>query len=158
MLQALHRAARRGKGAPKEIIWVDSLYARNMTMGVWLPKKGRNLELVKQLRAEWRQVQIRRGRHAVKIAHVRSHTGVPGNELADKLAEWGLYLDEKDPNLPYGIEKARPMMREIVKRGQMPDPPQPPGAAGPPPPRGGGTPHSNPPTLSPSEQTASGDG
>jgi len=52
LLQALHRAARRGKGAPKEIIWVDSLYARNMTMGVWLPKKGRNLELVKQLRAE----------------------------------------------------------------------------------------------------------
>ena len=50
------------------------------------------------------------------------------------------------------------MMREIVKRGQMPDPPQPPGAAGPPPPRGGGTPHSTPPTLSPSEQTASGDG
>ena len=79
------------------------------------------------------------------------------NELADKLAEWGLYLDVRDPNLPYGVEKARPMMREIAKRGRQPDP-QPLGAAGVPPPRGGGTPPSNPPTLSPSEQTASGDG
>ena len=157
LLQALHRAARRGKGTPKEIIWVDSLYARNLTMGVWLPRKGRNLALVKQLRAEWRQVQIRRGRHAVKIAHVRSHTGVPGNELADKLAEWGLYLDEKDPNLPYGVEKARPMMRVIAKQGRQPDP-QPLGAAGVPPPRGGGTHPSNPPTPSPSERIASGDG
>ena len=52
LLHALHRASRRGKGAPKEIIWVDSLYARNQTMGIWLPRKGRNLELVKQLRAE----------------------------------------------------------------------------------------------------------
>ena len=26
LLHALHRASRRGKGAPKEIIWVDSLY------------------------------------------------------------------------------------------------------------------------------------
>ena len=47
LLHALHRASRRGKGAPKEIIWVDSLYARNQTMGIWLPRKGRNLELVK---------------------------------------------------------------------------------------------------------------
>ena len=137
---------------------MDSLFARNLTMGVWLPRKGRNLALVKQLRAEWRQVQIRRGRHAVKIEHVRSHTGIPGNELADKLAERGLYLDEKDPNLPYGVEMARPMMREIVKRGQAPEPPQPLGAAGVPPPRGGGTHPSNPPTPSPSERIASGDG
>ena len=52
---------------------------------------------------------------------------MPGNELADKLAEWGPipYLDEKDPNLPYGVEKARPMMRVIAKRGRQPDP-QPP--------------------------------
>ena len=76
---------------------MDSLYARNQTLvGIWLPRKGRNIELVRQLRSEWRQVQIRRGRHAVRIEHVRSHT-VPGNELADKLAERGLYLDEKDP-------------------------------------------------------------
>ena len=94
-------------------------------MGIWLPRKGHKLELVKQLRAEWRQTQIRRGRHAVKVEHVRSHTGVPGNELADKLAEHGLYLDKADPNLPYGVEKARPMMRVIAKRGRQPDP-QPP--------------------------------
>ena len=153
--RAGHRASRRGKGALKEIIWVDSrLWASGS------PERGETWNwLGSSERSGDRDAdQKRPARRAVKIEHVRSHTGVPGNELADKLAEWGLYLDEKDPNLPYGVEKARPMMREIVKRGQMPDPPQPLGAAGVPSPRGDGTHPSNPPTLSPSEQTASGDG
>ena len=37
-------------------------------------------------------MQALRGRHAVRIEHVRSHTAVPGNELADKLADAGRLL------------------------------------------------------------------
>ena len=70
LLYTLRRTSRRGKRAPQEIIWVDSLYARNLTLEIWLPRKGKNIGLVKQLRQEWRQTQIRRGRHAVRIEHV----------------------------------------------------------------------------------------
>ena len=162
-------------------------------MGIWLPRKGKNIGLVKQLRQEWRQTQIRRGRHAVRVEHVRSHTGVPGNELADRLADAGMQLDQDDPDAPYGLDSKqcskcyvpiRAMMDGIAKAGrEATHQEQPPGAAGAPPPTGGGaaplppgrgasprrgastnTPHntqphpSDPPTLSPSEQIASGEG
>ena len=187
LLHALRRASRRGRHAPKEVVWVDSLYARNLTLGIWLPRKGKNIQLVKQLRQEWRQTQIRRGRHAVRIEHVRSHTGVPGNELADRLADAGMYLDRNDPNAPYGLGSKLPiraMMDAVAKTGrETTHQDQPPSAAGAPLPIGRGaaplptgrgaspkrgastnTPHttqphpSDPPTLSPSEQTASGEG
>ena len=121
---------------------MDSLYARNLTLGIWLPRKGKNIGLVKQLRQEWRQTQIRRGRHAVRIEHVRSHTGVPGNELADRLADAGMYLDRNDPNAPYGLGSKLPiraMMDAVAKMGrETPHQDQPPSAAGAPLPTGGG--------------------
>ena len=73
------------------------------------------------IRQEWRQTQIRRGRHAVRIEHVRSHTGVPGNELADRLADAGMQLDQDDPDAPYGLDSEMPireMMGGIAKTGR----------------------------------------
>ena len=86
MYWALKRAS---MAAPKRggtYIWTDSLYAMNMTTGTWLPRKKRCRALVSSLRREWREVQRARPGE-VKLRHVRSHIKVPGNELADYLAE-----------------------------------------------------------------------
>ena len=129
----------------------------------------------------------------MRIEHVRSHTGVPGNKLADRLADAGMQLDQDDPGAPYGLDSEqcgrcsipiRAMMDGIAKTGrETAHQDQPPSAAGAPLPAGRGAaplptgrgasprrgantntlhntqPHpSDPPTLSPSEQTASGEG
>ena len=71
-------------------IRTDSRYAMHMTTGKWMPgKKGaRNAAMIADMRRMWRDIQRRRpGRASIK--HVRSHVGIPGNELADWLAECG---------------------------------------------------------------------
>ena len=88
MHYALQRAAARAPGKGKEVIWSDSLYTINMTTGMWLPKRKRNNDVIARLRHTWRWVQRARPGE-VSIRHVRSHTKVPGNELADQLAETG---------------------------------------------------------------------
>ena len=89
-LTALYWALQRAKVfAPKRggtYVWTDSLYAMNMTTGTWLPRKKRCRALVSSLRREWRELQRARPGE-VKLRHVRSHIKVPGNELADYLAE-----------------------------------------------------------------------
>ena len=92
-LSALYHALRRTllrKGRQEqETVYTDSLYAKNMTTGTWMPKKGhRNSELIRNLRSLWRKVQRAR-QNKVRIVHVRSHTKIPGNELADWLADQG---------------------------------------------------------------------
>ena len=76
-------------------IHTDSLYAMNMTTGTWMPraKNRRNACLVRRMRILWRQVQ-RKAPGATNIAHVRSHTGVPGNEIADWMADQGQHSDD----------------------------------------------------------------
>ena len=112
LLLALKRTLKRKKGSPTEVIWVDSLYARNLTMGIWLPTKKTNANLVQELRDTWRLVQVKRGRDEVRIEHVRSHTSVPGNELADKLADAGRQLTSHTRDM--GVDDARPLMRSIA--------------------------------------------
>ena len=61
-----------------------------MTTGKWMPRtKGRrNAAMVADMRRKWRRVQrLRPGE--VALRHVRSHIKVPGNELADWLADQG---------------------------------------------------------------------
>ena len=84
---------------------------RNITMGIWMPNKE-NVELARELRMAWRQTQLARGRGAVRIDHVRSHTGVPGNELADRLAEFGRLLDPYEEEV--GVVRARSTMATIA--------------------------------------------
>ena len=84
--RAVARPARRGR----ELVHTDSLYAMHMTTGRWMPRKQgrRNAPLIAKLRALWRRVQRRRPGE-VELRHVRSHIRVPGNELADWLADQG---------------------------------------------------------------------
>ena len=60
-----------------------------MTTGKWMPRTLRNKEMIEDLRALWRAVQRKRPRE-VRIHHVRSHIRVPGNEIADWLADRGV--------------------------------------------------------------------
>jgi ribonuclease HI len=87
---ALVRAGTRPRGAGKEVVHTDSLYALNMATGKWMPsKKGKHkADLIARLRRAWRKVQRKRP-NEVTLRHVRSHMGVPGNELADMLADAG---------------------------------------------------------------------
>ena len=84
MHSALGRALHTASTQRHVTIHTDSLYAMNMATGTWMPRsKGRrNACFVRRLRALWRQVQ-RKAPGTVRMQHVRSHTLVPGNELAD---------------------------------------------------------------------------
>ena len=86
LYHALHQAAQQPCDAPPEDIHTDSLYARNVTLGVWKGKRRVHTEMVRNLRRLWMRVQAKRGRGTVRILHVRSHIDVPGNELADAIA------------------------------------------------------------------------
>ena len=89
MYHALSNALMRPAGEGREIIWSDSLYTINMTTGRWRPRCPRNREIVASTRGLWRRVQRQRDAE-VELRHVRSHTSrVPGNELADWLADVG---------------------------------------------------------------------
>ena len=98
MFYALERAGKRPAGVGHEIIHTDSLYALNMTRGKWMPRaKGkRNAPLIERLRKLWRRIQRTRPGE-VTLRHVRSHIQVPGNELADWLAERGALSRDPTP-------------------------------------------------------------
>ena len=105
------------RNAPsRETIWVDSLYARNLTMGIWLPRRKVNIELVREVREAWRRCSIRRGVGTVRIQHVRSHTGVPGNELADQLADAAARAASEEPDLDLSV--AERLMDKIEAEGR----------------------------------------
>ena len=86
MHYALQRALQSPRGREVTVIHSDSLYAIHMTTGKWLPRCVRNRELIAHMRSLYRQVQRQRP-NEVTLRHVRSHICIPGNELADRLAE-----------------------------------------------------------------------
>ena len=86
MLRMIKRALRRQPRVGREQLWSDSLYAINMTTGRWMPKRNKNGDMIEELRMQWRHLQRRRPSE-VELHHVRSHTAIPGNEVADWLAD-----------------------------------------------------------------------
>jgi ribonuclease HI len=114
MYYALRRAMQRPRGQGREVIWSDSLYAINMTTGKWMPRKQRNAAMVGLLRRTWRQLERRRPREAT-LRHVRSHVKVPGNELADHLAELGRHGTRATASMASGWLHAwhRRMMQDL---------------------------------------------
>jgi ribonuclease HI len=88
MYEMICRALARPRGSGREALCTDSLYAKHMTTGHWTPRVKRNAGMIRRLRNKWRE--LRRTRPGeVRIEHVRSHTMVLGNEIADWLAERG---------------------------------------------------------------------
>ena len=119
-----------GRGAPAEDICTDSLYARNVTLGVYRGRKGRHAAMIRNLRQIWKATQIIRGRDMVRIVHVRSHIGVPGNEAADAAATAGMknaneVKAARETNRPprlvnIDLEWARAQMRAITRSSRLP--------------------------------------
>ena len=75
---------------------VDSTYAINTATGRTVParkRKSANYALAMKLRDAYREVKQRRGGE-IQIEHVKSHTGVRGNEAADKLAAMGAKIED----------------------------------------------------------------
>ena len=92
LVEAMEMAITRGTGAGREEISSDSLYAINMTTGKWMPKREINQEIIWHARVTWQKLQDQRPRE-VDIVHVRSHTKVPGNEVADRLTDIGAQMN-----------------------------------------------------------------
>ena len=89
LFYAINRAANRDSGNARDIIHTDSLYAKNMATGKWMPSKNhRNVPMIAKLRSEWRRAQAKRPGE-IHLYHVRSHIKIPGNEIADWLADKG---------------------------------------------------------------------
>ena len=135
--RALTRPPRRGC----ERIHTDSLYAMHMATGHWMPRrKGkRNAPLITTIRHMWRRLQRRRPGE-VELRHVRSHIAVPGNELADWLAEQGKRTQRADMLQP-AIQHMRTWLRQrgITTNAEARSSARPPGAGDPGGSGGGGT-------------------
>ena len=130
---ALHRAAQRSSDEPPEDIHTDSLYARNVTLGLWRGKRGVHATMIRNLRCLWMRVQAKRGRGAIRILHVRSHIDVPGNEMADAIATRAMHNANEVKKilppggrhhlLPIGMAWARAQMRAITGSDRLRPPP-----------------------------------
>ena len=87
LLEAIRDETAREAAGPTEFD-VDSLYAINIATGKWALKRGRqNAELARRLYEAYEGLRRRRPRGHVWIRHVRAHTKVVGNEVADNLAK-----------------------------------------------------------------------
>ena len=81
MHYAIARALSRPRGSGYECICADSTYTINMTTGKWIPRHGRNTKIIRRLRATWNQL-LKQRPNEVRLAHVRSHTIIAGNDMA----------------------------------------------------------------------------
>ena len=75
----------RARGGNKAVEFcVDSTYASGIALGRWQP--ARNREVARRLHSAFERLRKSRA-GAAHIRHVRSHTRVAGNEVADHLAK-----------------------------------------------------------------------
>ena len=87
----------------------------------WMPRRQhRNARLIGHLRRLWRRAQTQQPGQ-VDIVHVRSHTGVPGNEIADWLADCGAKGGSRasgDARSSVSLQRAERWIREWLQQQQ----------------------------------------
>ena len=82
---------------------------------------GRGALGLRRLRRLWRRFQRERPKE-VEMRHVRSHTGVPGNELADWLTESGR-TPKGNSAESKTLQEATDWLDQWLKRHHVPRPP-----------------------------------
>jgi ribonuclease HI/exonuclease III len=90
-------------------IFTDSLLSANVVQGVWKPLKNKSL-------SKWtmeRMKELRSLGIKVKLHWVKAHEGIPGNELADRLANAG--REEND-----NLEGQHIAQIEAIQKGRPP--------------------------------------
>ena len=85
MYNVLAWAKRQGGQEPIAICF-DSMYARNVTSGVWKPKKNKGIG---SLCFEAFTAENKRRAGGVTFIHVKGHSGDIGNDHADDRVQWG---------------------------------------------------------------------
>ena len=106
-------------GGQRRVTFIaDSMHAINTATGRTVPSRSKgsaNRLLAVRLRMAYRMLlQLERG-DDVNIQHVRSHTGVRGNEAADKLANMGAEIQEGHRIVERG--SAEPLRNEHKDNG-----------------------------------------
>ena len=99
-LNALYKALLLASKLPKTIIYSDSRYsidcitiwASGWKKNGWKKKKGeiKNLELIKEMHLLYGKIK-----NKIAIKHVKGHSGVEGNELADRMASYAIRSKSK---------------------------------------------------------------
>ena len=85
MLNALLWAKRQG-GEEAFAICYDSKYAKNITTGIWKPRKNTSIgQLCNRLFREEQQRRV----GGVHFIHAKGHSGDDGNDHADDRVQWG---------------------------------------------------------------------
>ena len=100
-LNALYKALLLASKLPKTIIYSDSRYsidcitvwANGWKKNGWKKKKGeiKNLELIKEMHLLYEKIKKK-----IAIKHVKGHSGVEGNELADRMASYAIRSKSKE--------------------------------------------------------------
>ena len=85
MLNALLWAERQNGEEPFTILY-DSMYAHNITRGIWRPKTNKDIASLCN-EAFMRENERRKG--GVIFIHVKGHSDNKGNDKADERVQWG---------------------------------------------------------------------
>ena len=88
---------------------MDSTYAIAIALGRWTPR-ARNRELARRVHAAYTSLRTSRPRGSLAITHVRAHTRITGNEMADRLAKRAAAHGPCDGDT--AVEHARDLLRE----------------------------------------------
>ena len=84
--QAIRWAVEQGQSVK---IRYDSKYAANMVQGTWKCKKGKNIELIREAREEYRKATRE---VSITWKHVKAHSNHKWNDRADALADEGAQM------------------------------------------------------------------
>ena len=85
ILQALLWAKQQGGQEPFALCY-DSMYAANITSGLWKPKTNKGIA---SLCHEHFLAESERRKGGVHLIHIKGHSDQLGNEKADERVQWG---------------------------------------------------------------------
>ena len=110
--QAIRWAVEQGQSVR---IRYDSMYAANMVQGTWKCKKGKNIELIREAREEYRKADRK---VSITWKHVKAHSNHKWNDRADALADEGAQMSQGTQAKWSRGEQARKDSEEPLKESE----------------------------------------